>query len=325
MGNVLTGMTARFVTTATLFTAFAGLMTARAADSQMLGLVMPDAKVLAGVNVDQAKGTPFGLYLLNQVQSNNTQLQQLITLTGFDPTRDVHELLAASNSTATGATALGGLALARGNFDIAKITELAKSKGAILEAHGSVTIIEDPKQQGGLAFLDPTLVVAGDLANVKAAIDRPANGQTLPSMVVSLVNQWSGSEDAWLITTAGPSAFFPAAAAGSTQQPNPMAGVLTQIQQIAGGVKFGDSVVGKLAIQADNPTDATQLAGVLQFFLNMAQAQSSNNAQVSALASGVTISTQGNTVNVNVTLPQAVFQQLIQQQKGMVGAARQAK
>src|ERR1035438_8027214 len=108
MASVLFSMNVRVVTTATLFTAFAGVLAAHAADSQLLGLVMPDAKVLAGVNVDQAKGSPFGLYLLTQMQSDNTALlQALIALSGFDPTRDVHELLAATNGAPGDKTPVG--------------------------------------------------------------------------------------------------------------------------------------------------------------------------------------------------------------------------
>src|SRR5581483_5288170 len=92
---------------------FAGLMPA--ADSQLLSLVMPDAKVLAGVNVDQAKLTPFGVYVLGQIQTQGAQhLQQLTALTGFDPTQDLQELLMASNGAPGGKS---GLVLARGHFD----------------------------------------------------------------------------------------------------------------------------------------------------------------------------------------------------------------
>ena len=42
-------MNARFLTTATLVGVIAGLLPAKAADPQLLNLVMPDAKVLAGV------------------------------------------------------------------------------------------------------------------------------------------------------------------------------------------------------------------------------------------------------------------------------------
>ena len=60
-------MNARILTTATLFATMAGVSTAKAADSQMLSLVMPDAKVISGVNVDSAKSSTFGIYLMAQI------------------------------------------------------------------------------------------------------------------------------------------------------------------------------------------------------------------------------------------------------------------
>ena len=175
-------MNARFLTTATLATVFAGLLPAKAADPQLLNLVMPDAKVLAGVNVDQAKTSPFGQYVLSQMQLQDTHLTELTALTGFDPTRDVHELLVASSG---GANQQTGLALARGNFDPARINALRLTKGAASEIYNGVTIIEDPKQQGGFAFLNATIVAAGDLANVKARHrPRRRRGVALPTSVM---------------------------------------------------------------------------------------------------------------------------------------------
>src|SRR5436305_6332246 len=165
-------MKAQLLTTATLFTAFAG--TLPAVDHTLLNLVSPDAKVLAGVNVQQAKGTLFGEYVLNQIQSGNTEMQQVIALTGFDPTRDVGEVLAAS----TGAPQTG-LAVARGNFDNGKITAAAGLKGAVSEAYNGVNILEDPNQTHGVAFLDTTTALAGDVASVKGAIDRRKIAQSL--------------------------------------------------------------------------------------------------------------------------------------------------
>jgi hypothetical protein len=318
-------MNARTLTTATLFTAFAGILTARAADSQLLSLVMPDARVLAGVNVDSAKGSPFGMYLLTQVQSNSTALQQLITLTGFDPTRDVNEVLAASDAT-PGSKTPAGLVLARGTFNAAAITAAATAKGAVTEVYNNVTIIEDPKQMAGIAFLSPTLVVGGDVASVKGAIDRPGTGQSLPSAVLTQVNQWSGNQDAWIVTTVPLSGLMPTGAASGTSSgtaTSPMAGVMQQIQQIAGGVKFGNSVMGTAAITADNAADATQLANTVQFLVNLAQmqSQSQTNSQMANLAQAVQVSAQGTIVNISVTLPAAQFQQLFQMEKKAAASA----
>ena len=54
-------MKTQFLTTATLLAVFSGALPA--ADPRLLKLVMPDAKVLADVNVDQAKASPFGQYV----------------------------------------------------------------------------------------------------------------------------------------------------------------------------------------------------------------------------------------------------------------------
>src|SRR6476469_7466580 len=125
-------MTAQLLS-ATLLTAFSGVLSA--ADPQLLNLVMPDAKILAGVNVEQARGTLFGQWVLNQIQSHDTEMQQLITLTGFDPRRVVREVLVASDGNPKGKT---GLAMARGNFDVAKITAAANmaDKGVATEIYG---------------------------------------------------------------------------------------------------------------------------------------------------------------------------------------------
>src|ERR1041385_3400178 len=89
-------MKARILTATAVVTVFAGISPARAADQQLLNLLMPDAKVVAGVNVDQAKASPFGQYILSQIQSQDQHMRELTLQTGFDPTRDVHELLVAS-------------------------------------------------------------------------------------------------------------------------------------------------------------------------------------------------------------------------------------
>ncbi len=137
----MNGMKAQILT-ATLLTAFSGVLSA--ADPTLLNLVMPDAKVLAGVNVQQAKGTQFGQYILNELQTHDADLQKLVTLTGFDPRRDVSELLVASDGVPGGKT---GLALAKGTFDVAKITAAATLPAWPREVYSGVTILEEPKKQ----------------------------------------------------------------------------------------------------------------------------------------------------------------------------------
>ena len=302
----MVGMKAQLLT-ATLLTAFSGALSA--ADPQLLNLVMPDAKVLAGVNVEQAKGTQFGQYVLNQLQTQDAQMQQLVTLTGFDPRRDVRELLVASDGTPGSKT---GLALAKGTFDVAKITTAAALAGVATEVYSGFTILKDPKkQEAGIAFLDANTVAAGDIANVKGAIDRLKTPQPLPAAVAVKVNQWSNSQDAWGITTVPPASLAP-----TTGKPGTLSGPIVNagqnVQAAVGGVKFGAQVVFSGEAQCDTAQNATTLGDVVKLLINLAQMQAGQDPTAAALIKSVSVTTSGNVVAISASLPEDVFQQMLQ-------------
>jgi hypothetical protein len=303
-------MNARIFTATTLAIAFCGVLPARAADPQLLNLVMPDAKVIAGVNVDQAKGTPFGLYVLSQVNPQDKDLQQLIAVTGFDPTRDVREVLAASTGDPKSHT---GLVLARGNFDAAKITAAAATHGVVQESYNGVNILSNSNKNSGMAFLDGTIAVAGDLAGVKAAIDRHQKAPTsLPAALGVRVNQWSTTQDAWFVADVPVSLFKFSPSSTAPQVPG-LAGTpaFQAIQQAAGGIKFGNNVVLTAQAQTDTPDNAKALASVVQLLVNLAQTQAQQNAQAAALVKALTVGSSGNTLSLTLNLPEDQFQQLV--------------
>jgi hypothetical protein len=293
------------ILTATLLTAFSGALSA--ADPQLLNLVMPDAKVLAGVNVEQAKGTQFGQFILNELQTHDSDMQKLATLTGFDPRRDVRELLVASDGAPNSKT---GLAVAKGNFDVAKITALGTLHGVVSELYSGVNILEDPKaREHGIAFPDANTVIAGDTASVKAAIDRLKTPQSLPAAVIVKVNKWSNSQDAWGISTVPPSTLAPAPKNGN---PNPMQGAFQNVQQAAGGVKFGAQVVFSGEATCDTAQNATTLGDVVKLLINLAQMQAGTDPTAAALVKSVTVTASGNLVNISASLPEDVFQTILQ-------------
>jgi hypothetical protein len=305
-------MKAQLLSTATFLAVFTGALPA--ADPQLLNLVPPDAKVLAGVNVEQAKGTLFGQYVLTQIQSADQDMQTVIALTGFDPTRDVRETLVASNGTSN-----SGLALARGTFDVAKLTAAANLKGAVSENYKGVNILEDPKQTHGLAFLDASTVIAGDVASVKGALDRRANLQPLPAAVLVTVNQLSNTQDAWVLTTVAPATLAPPNKNAQNGQIPP---AFQTVQSASGGVKFGNNVVFTGQAQADTAQNATSLGDMIKLLINLAQMNAGQNQQAAALAKAVQVSATGATLNVSLSLPEDQFQQLIQfgQKAGAVQA-----
>ena len=130
-----------------------------AADSQLLNLVMPDAQVMAGINVVNAQMSPLGQFLLNKFSAtpgNLDSLQKFIQETGFDPRTDVTELLAASSGNTASPT---GLLLAKGNFNVSQfLSVLATDKTHQVSNYGGATLITatDATQNQAIAFLGTT-------------------------------------------------------------------------------------------------------------------------------------------------------------------------
>ncbi len=308
-------MTARILLTATLATTFASVLPA--VDPHLLSLVMPDANVLAGVNVATAKNTPFGQYVLTQLAPKDQEFQKMAVLTGFDPRQDLIEILAASNGTAGSHS---GLALATGTFNTSAILAAAKSAGATVDTYNGATIISDPHSKGalsGIAFLGSTIAVAGDIADVKAAIDRQSAPSTINSTLASQANTLSLNQDAWVASIIGPPPLTAPSGTGAGQSVIPT----NALQQIVGGtagVKFGTNVVVTAQAQADNAQDATNLAGMLQLLANMAKMQGDKSPQAAALANALTVSASGNMVNITFSLPQEQLQQLASSKPNVV-------
>src|ERR1700684_1978853 len=70
--------------------------TAFAADSQLLNLVMPDAKIIGGINATTTISSPLGHFLLSKIGGSLPLPGGLIGGTGFNPLQDVTEILAAT-------------------------------------------------------------------------------------------------------------------------------------------------------------------------------------------------------------------------------------
>ena len=184
----------------------------------------------------------------------------------------------------------------------------------VTESYNGVNILEDPKQkQAGIAFLDGTTVIAGDLASVKGAIDRQKLAQPLSGALLVQINQWSTSQDAWALITVPPSSLVPANKAGTTTQPNPMQNVGQNVQSAAGGVKFGTLVAFTGQATCDTAQNASTLSDMVKLLINIAQMQQQNpDPTATALIKSVNVSATGNVVNISASLPQDVFQQMLQ-------------
>jgi hypothetical protein len=295
---------------ATLFAA-----SAFALDEGMLRLAMPDARVLSGISIAQARTSPLGQFLLSQVNPNDQSFQQMMAATGFDPRRDLQEILVATPGKPG---AQRSLVLARGTFDGARILAMARTAGAEVTPYNGVDILngggKGPHPMS-VAFLDHSLAIAGDAQSVREAIDRRNQPTGIDPNLARKAAALSAGNDAWFI-----SAVPLAELAGRVPDPN-VSGMLKgdslqAIEQTSGGVKFGAAVQLSAEVIARTAEDATSLAGVFRFLAGLAQMGQRNNpqaGQVASLLSGLDLRTEGNAVKLALALPEAQVENLIAQ------------
>lgn len=131
-------------------------------DNVLIRMVPAGTTGLVGAHMDQITGS--ALYQKLMAQQKLPQLDQFARDTGFDPRRDVREILSATTDNGT-------VLLARGKFTV----KHEPIEGLKLVRHGDYNI--HAFDESGFCILDSTLAVAGQIPAVEAALDEwKANG-----------------------------------------------------------------------------------------------------------------------------------------------------
>ncbi len=300
-----------------LLASFGG-SSAFAADPELMNLVMPDAKILAGVNATTTKISPFGQFVLSKVLLQGEEAQKFIAATGFNPLQDISEVLAATAADPANHT---GLLLVRGTFNVDKISAaVAGHPDVQSQTYGGATLFSLTNHKANatqaLAFVGPTIAVAGDLASVKAAIDRSTGTNSIDPALALKVNQLSESEDEWIVSSASVASLMPAAGATGTGPAAQVLSILKSVQSFTGGVKFGSDVQVSGHVVADTAQNATSLAAVVKLGVNLLSMNSGKDAQAAQLAQllqNVQVTTSGPDLNLAMTLPETQLEALVNQ------------
>lgn len=280
----------------------------RAADPELLNLAMPDAKVMAGVNLEQVKASPLGQYLLAKAAANDSDLEKLMDATGFDPRRDLREILAASNGQAGGHS---GLILVRGTLDIGRIVQAALADGKTVDNYAGVNIIAG-RDGHGLALLDAATAIAGDTASVRAAIDRRSAPASIDPGLAAQVAQLSAGQDAWFVSLVPPNQFQPQRA-GTAGPPPGAFGTLSKVLQARGGIKLGASVVLSVQAVSNSAEDASALAGAVRMLAGMVSLKAPRNETpgFAAILQSLSVSADGPVTRLSLTVPEEQIEQVL--------------
>ena len=298
-----------------------------AVDPQLLNLVMPDAKVLAGANITSTVSSPTAQFLITKLGGFPLQQGPFAAL-GFNPLQDVTEILAA---TAADPSSPGGLLLARGTFPVDKITALATSGANTnwqVSTYGGATLLtltNKGKVSTAVAFpndpsLSNSILIAGNLAAVQAAIDRMTTPSAIDASLALTVNNLSQNEDEWFLSTASVASLIPSQANTNDPTTGPLAQVLPllkSIQGFSGGLKFGDTVTLTAEAVENSPQNAGALTAVIRLGQLMVGGFSSNQNANPELAGLIKIlqtmqvTTNGSNVDLSLAVPEAQIETLI--------------
>lgn len=280
-------------------------------DSGLLAMAPAEATLLTGVDVTRTANSHLGAYMLRQMHSDQ-DFDKFIALTGFDPRRDLQQILFVGLGRQTGSDSRFAV-LARGSFDPARLTGAAQAKGAVLtHYHGMPVLVQNSgKRAVGIAFPQADIVVVGDLETVHRVI-APEGSTGLDPKLTEQVNRIGSGNDVWFATLLSGS--FLGQQLGGAAPELQGAQALQSILESSGGLQFGDALTVSLDVIARSPEDARSLSDLLHFAGNLLQMHSSSTAGSLLARSAVgtmQVTTDGSNLHASAALPEAQVEQAI--------------
>ena len=264
-------------------------------DNVLVRMVPPGSTSLAGAHMDQLKTTGFYRRLVEERKL--TQVDRFAEETGFDPRRDVRELLFAS-------TASGGVLLARGAFPLHPDIKDTKPL-----RHGHYTI----QTSGGSGFciLDGTLAIAGDVKSVTAALDEWISGpHTAAQPLLARARAVDPQSQFW-----GVSSGF----AGFLAENMPGAGKGIDFSKIFRGLEdtwFEATFTTGLQAQVHGVTateqDAVNLRDTAKGLIGFGRLSvPENQPEMLKLWDGITVDQEGRSITLRADIPENLLDRLV--------------
>jgi hypothetical protein len=309
----------------------AASFSARAAvDSGLLALVPSGTKIMTSVDIERARSSNFGQYLLRRLNSEDQSFQQLVQKTGFDPRRDLQDFLFASPGPTGDNTQQPKFAiLARGSFDQDRIKAAAQTKGAVIQTYQGVDMFVNTsgRQKTGFAFPDVGVAVLADVETLQQIIGNRANPTVLEPELQQLISKAGTENDAWFVSLM-PGSYL---ARHANQNKNPRAQQVQALQAVtesSGGLRFGSLIQLSFDAITRSEKDASALADVVRFLASFVQMQRQKDPHAELVASALdtmNLKTDGAAMHLGLSLPEKNLEQFADEHGPAVGASHSPK
>lgn len=273
------------------------MLAAERVDNVLAQMVPDTATTLVGMRMEQLKATPLFQKMVSQQQLS--QLDEFARESGFDPRRDVRDLLIA-------VTGKDQVLLARGNFHVTVPASWTK-----VNYHGYVVILNGgPQSHGGFAILDSTLAVAGPLDGVHLALDQYKSGKrNNASALLTRARAIPDNFQFWAVTTGGGNLFagnMPGASGGLD-----FGRLLRSLQNTVFEADLRNGLKGMLEGECTSAQDAKSLADAARGMVGMGRLNTpENQPDLLRLWDGIKVVQNDQKVTVTADIGQDLIDQL---------------
>jgi hypothetical protein len=277
-------------------------------DNVLQRMVPPGSTSLVGARMDQIKQTE--IYKKMLAAQTLVQLDEFASETGFDPRRDVRELLFVTGSQ-------GAVMLARGAFHLTPAT--LKDMKKFRRGQYDIWI----RGESGFCILDSTLAAAGDYSTVEAAIDEWTSGtHTAAQPLLARVAAVNPQSQIWGISTGAGSflAEHPPAANSGLDFSAIFRGLHDYWFQADFSAGMRAEVHGTTATEKDAVNLRDAVRGVVGLGrLNVPE----NQPEMLKVWDGITVDQQGRSVSLHADISQDLIDKMVRLLSGASAGARQ--
>jgi hypothetical protein len=268
-----------------------------AVDNVLERMVPPGTTGLVGARMELIRQTP--LYRKLVESRSLPQLDEFARSTGFDPRRDVRELLFAT-------TQGGDVMLARGTFhpDMANLKSLSRTRRGEYDIWG--------QGSSGFCILDTTLAAAGDLPAVIAALDEWKSGShTAAHPLLAKASGVEATAQLWGVST-GFSSFLAEHSQGVGIGID-LSKILQGLQDTSFEADLSRGLFAKVHGITATEKDAVSLRDTVRGMVGFGRLRvPENQPELLKVWDGITVDQQGRSLAIHVDIAQNLVDKLME-------------
>lgn len=314
-------------------------------DRDLASLLPLEANSLIGMDVTRVQSAALYRYLEekggSRGQGFGDAIDNFVTVTGFDPRRDVHRVLLASSgdpAQMNHPTDLRFLAAAKGSFDLPSLDEILTATAKEAKEYRGVRVygfrqeVGGKKQEGdsdsggepkvlwfSLAFLDSTTAIAGPRESVLAALDRRFDGgesMVQNAKLLTLAESVPSSNQIWGVSEQ-PGKFMPEEVPGSDKtQQMPAMRVLQTMRSSTFGLNLMDGLDFEAKGMFASPEDAKLLGDAARGMIAMGRLTlPAQNPELIAFLDSIAVTEDDESVKVSLRMGMQAFEEMIESMK----------